>query len=54
VEVDAMPGGRLTIRPARGKGRIEDAFGMLAGYTDKVATIEEMNEAIADGWAGKR
>ena len=25
---------------------------MLAGKTKKVATIEEMNEAAADGWAG--
>ena len=27
-------------------------YGMLAGKTDVVATIEEMNEAIARGWAG--
>ena len=25
---------------------------MLAGKTKKVATIEEINEAAADGWAG--
>jgi len=55
IEVDTLPGGRLSVKAVgRGKGRIEDAYGILAGYTDKVATIEEMNEAIADGWAGKR
>jgi antitoxin PrlF len=52
VEVDALPGGRLTITAARPKGRIEDLYGILAGKTDKVATIEEMNEAIRKGWAG--
>lgn len=52
IEVDALPGGRLSIAATRKKGAIEDFFGILAGKTDKVATIEEMNEAIAKGWAG--
>ncbi len=34
------------------RGKIEDFFGILAGKTKKVATIEEMNEAAAAGWAG--
>ncbi|MDO5101847.1 MAG: hypothetical protein Q4D91_02960 [Lautropia sp.] len=33
-------------------GRIENFIGLLAGQTDKVAPLEEMNEAIANGWAG--
>ena len=33
-------------------GTIHDFIGMLAGETKKVATIEEMNQAAADGWAG--
>jgi hypothetical protein len=32
-------------------GDIRDFFGMLAGKTKKAATIEEMNEAAAAGWA---
>ena len=28
--------------------------GLLAGKTQKVATIEEINEAAAQGWAGKQ
>lgn len=52
IEVDPLPDGRLSVRAARPKGSIEDFFGILAGKTDKVATIEEMNEAIARGWAG--
>jgi hypothetical protein len=33
-------------------GDIRDFFGILAGKTKKVATIEEINQAAADGWAG--
>lgn len=54
IEVNALPGGKLSVRAVRRKGSVEDFIGYLAGKTDKVATIEEMNEAIADGWAGKR
>ena len=54
LEVDLLPGRRLAVRAEARKGSIEDFIGCLAGHTDKVATIEEMNEAIADGWAGKR
>ncbi|WP_163265939.1 AbrB/MazE/SpoVT family DNA-binding domain-containing protein [Chelativorans alearense] len=52
IEVDPMPGGQLAVRAVRQEGGWEDVFGILAGETDKVATIEEMNEAIAKGWAG--
>jgi hypothetical protein len=41
------------IRAARPTGKIEDFIGFLAGKTKKVATIEEINEAAADGWAGR-
>jgi hypothetical protein len=34
-------------------GNIRDFFGLLAGKTKKVATIEEINEAAAAGWAGE-
>jgi bifunctional DNA-binding transcriptional regulator/antitoxin component of YhaV-PrlF toxin-antitoxin module len=53
IEVERMPAGELRLRAARPKGSIEDFIGCLAGKTDKVATIEEMNEAIAAGWAGE-
>jgi hypothetical protein len=32
--------------------KVEDFFGLLAGKTNKVATIEEIHEAAANGWAG--
>ena len=36
----------------RPTGMIHDFIGCLAGKTMKVATIEEINEAAAAGWAG--
>lgn len=52
VEVEALPGGGLAIKAAPRKGDWSEFYGILAGKADKVATIEEMNEAIRDGWAG--
>jgi hypothetical protein len=40
------------VQAGRRTGKIEDFFGILADKTKKVATIEEMNEAAARGWAG--
>jgi hypothetical protein len=42
-----------TGRAGRPVGKMNDFFGLLSGKTKKVATIEEMNEAAARGWAGK-
>jgi len=53
IELDLLPDGRGLIRAARPMGKIQNFFGVLAGKTKKVATIEEMNEAAAAGWAGK-
>jgi bifunctional DNA-binding transcriptional regulator/antitoxin component of YhaV-PrlF toxin-antitoxin module len=52
IEIDLLPNGRGMIRAARPTGKIQDFFGILAGKTKKVATIEEINEAAAAGWAG--
>jgi len=53
IELELLPDGRGMIRAARRTGKIEDFFGVLAGQTKKVATIEEINKAAADGWAGR-
>jgi AbrB family looped-hinge helix DNA binding protein len=53
IEIELLPDGRGVIRAARATGKIQDFFGVLAGKTKKVATIEEMNEAAAEGWAGR-
>ena len=54
IALDLLPDGRAEIRATRATGTINDFIGLLAGRTDKVATIEEMNEAIAAGWAGEK
>lgn len=53
IELDLLPDGRGVIQAAKPAGKIEDFFGVLAGKTKKVASIEEMNDAAARGWAGK-
>ncbi|MGC1953667.1 MAG: AbrB/MazE/SpoVT family DNA-binding domain-containing protein [Gammaproteobacteria bacterium] len=53
IEIYELPGGRIEVRAARPAGTIDDFIGLLAGKTNKVATIEEMNEAAARGWAGQ-
>jgi bifunctional DNA-binding transcriptional regulator/antitoxin component of YhaV-PrlF toxin-antitoxin module len=54
ITFEKMPNGELRVRAARPTGTIDDFIGMLAGKTTKIATIEEMNEAAAAGWAGER
>jgi bifunctional DNA-binding transcriptional regulator/antitoxin component of YhaV-PrlF toxin-antitoxin module len=53
IELDLLPDGRGLIRAARPTGKMHDFFGVLSGKTKKVATIQEMNDAAARGWAGK-
>jgi AbrB family looped-hinge helix DNA binding protein len=54
VEVDLLPDGRVELRPApKADGTIAGFLGMLAGKTHVTATIEEINEAAAAGWAGE-
>ncbi len=53
IEFEKMPGGELRVRPAQPKGSIDGFLGMLADQSDTVVSIEEMNEAASDGWAGR-
>lgn len=53
IEVLPLPDGRLEIRAARPSGSIEGFIGLLAGRSPKVATLEEIDEAAAQGWAGR-
>ena len=53
IELDLLPDGRGILRAARNTGTIDDFVGLLAGRTKKIAAIEEINAAIAQGWSGK-
>jgi antitoxin PrlF len=52
IAVDKLPDGRVTLRAMRPVGKIDTFFGLLAGKTKKVATLEEIEQAAAGGWAG--
>ena len=54
IELDLLPDGRVALKAARPTGSIDSCVGLLAGRTQKVATIEEINEAAAQSWAGKQ
>jgi antitoxin PrlF len=53
IEVMKANDGSLRVTRSKPSGSIESFIGILAGKTRKKATIEEINQAIADGWAGK-
>ncbi|HLH49607.1 MAG TPA: AbrB/MazE/SpoVT family DNA-binding domain-containing protein [Roseiarcus sp.] len=54
IDLDKLPDGRVVLRAARPVGTIEDFLGLLAGKSRKRATVEEINEATAAGWAGQK
>ena len=53
IELELLPKGRGLLKAARPSGTIDGFIGSLAGRTKKVATIEEINDAAARGWAGE-
>ncbi len=53
IELDLLPDGRSVLRAARTTGTIENFVGLLAGQTPKVATLEEINQAISQAWADR-
>ena len=53
IELDLLPDGRGLLKAARRTESIQSFVGLLAGRTTKVATLEEINAAAAQGWAGK-
>lgn len=53
IELELLPDQRGLLKAARPAGTIADFVGLLAGRTAKVASLEEINEAAAQGWAGR-
>lgn len=55
VVVEKLPDGRIEVKAAKPTGKISDLFGRLkVKKKGPTLSIEEMNEVIARGWAGKR
>jgi antitoxin PrlF len=54
IELAKQPDGGVILRAARSAGKIDSFLGLLAGKTRKVATIEEMNETVAEGWSRRK
>ena len=53
IEANRLPDGRIEVRAARAAGTVDGFIGLLAGKTRKVATLEEIEDAAAAGWAGE-
>ena len=54
IELDLLPGGRGLVQAARPTRSIKSYVGLLAGSTEKVATVEDISDAAARGWAGRK
>ena len=52
VDVEVLPGGRLEFHAEQATGSINGFIGLLAGRSARRASLEELNEAAASGWAG--
>ena len=54
IELALLPDGRGLLKAAQPSGSIEDFFGLLSRRAKKVATLKEIDEAAARGWAGQK
>jgi bifunctional DNA-binding transcriptional regulator/antitoxin component of YhaV-PrlF toxin-antitoxin module len=54
IELDLLPDGIGVLKAATATGTMKKFIGLLAGKTKKVASIDEINMAAKQGWAGKR
>lgn len=55
IIMDKLQNGRIEVKAARPAGKISDLFGSLkAKRKGRSLSVEEMNEVIARGGAGKR
>jgi AbrB family looped-hinge helix DNA binding protein len=53
IDVEVLPGGRLELHAEQATGSIHGFIGLLAGRSSHRATVDELNEAAAAGWAGQ-
>ncbi|MCD2173718.1 AbrB/MazE/SpoVT family DNA-binding domain-containing protein [Rhizobium sp. C4] len=53
IDVSFEEQGQVSVRPARKRHTKQELFGMFAHKPDRAYSLEELDEAIKDGWAGK-
>ncbi|MCP9915148.1 AbrB/MazE/SpoVT family DNA-binding domain-containing protein [Cyanobium sp. ATX 6F1] len=51
IDVEVLPGGRLELHAEQATGSITNFIGLLAGRSSHRASLEELDEAAASGWA---
>ena len=54
IELDKLPGGRVSLKAMRPAGKIDSFVGLLKDKSKKIATLDESHEAAASGWAGRK
>ncbi|MCL2653353.1 MAG: hypothetical protein FWD63_06155 [Propionibacteriaceae bacterium] len=54
VAVETLPNHKVVVSAITPSGTIDDLFGMFHSQVSRRLTVDEMNDIIADGWAGKR
>jgi antitoxin PrlF len=54
IAVDLLPDGKAVIGADRKSNSIENLFGFLKKEGEKPLSLEEIDEIIKDGWAGRR
>ena len=52
--IDKLPNGSLKIQAEQNTGTIDDFIGKLSGRVSQPMSIEEMNDIIAQSWAGEK
>ena len=51
IELDLLPDAKGLVKAAQSGASIGSFVGLLARRTEKVATLDEINEASARGWS---
>jgi hypothetical protein len=54
ISVDKLPDGRIEMKAVRPTGKISDVFNLLKRKNGPSLSIEQINEAAARGWRGRR
>jgi bifunctional DNA-binding transcriptional regulator/antitoxin component of YhaV-PrlF toxin-antitoxin module len=53
IELEKSPNGQVTLKAARPAGVIDGFLNVLAGKATQVATLDEIDDGAAAGWAGE-